>query len=145
MYSIYYIQRSSEVHRNSFKWIWLREWNVTHSPIIVTSYSVWKMASWLHCANTVRASLWLALCKGTPSTLRSRSPAFNVPSLHKDIKQSETNYTLCQSALLKIPAFIDDVTDRGGKVLQKCSSYLFFFFIIIIYNATIFTETPQMV
>lgn len=61
------------------------------SPIIVTSYSIWNRASWPHWANTLRASLWLALCSGTPSTLRRRSPGRSVPSLntntHTDTKK----------------------------------------------------------
>lgn len=54
------------------------------SPMIVTSYSIWNRASWPHWANTLRASLWFALCSGTPSTLRRRSPGRRVPSLHAD-------------------------------------------------------------
>lgn len=54
------------------------------SPMIVTSYSIWNKASWPHWANTLRASLWFALCSGTPSTLRRRSPGRRVPSLHAD-------------------------------------------------------------
>lgn len=53
------------------------------SPMMVTSYSIWNRASWPHWANTLRASLWLALCSGTPSTLRRRSPGRRVPSLNK--------------------------------------------------------------
>lgn len=86
---IFLLQASICVSLSYFGFFFFFFWHMSvclhvDSPMIVTSYSIWNRASWPHWANTLRASLWFALCSGTPSTLRRRSPGRRVPSLHAD-------------------------------------------------------------
>lgn len=86
------------------------------SPMTETSYSIRNKASWLLCISMVKASACLSLFRGIPSMLRTRSPAFRVPSLEEKMVKIIKPY-LCS-------VFTEAFKPRSGWTIKQWAFFL---------------------